>query len=335
MSDVLTRAEFRTKVNRRARLWDKARVENESYILGDADESSVFPADFIVPSEDNYPQQPRGVSIKLQSLSLHAPLDSIQTTPTTEKAETPFSEYSRVTDIYTYPASLQFEVTPWGETGQDDSRPERYSFALANDVHFVTAHPCVPSKTVSFVRSSSSPTIQQFDMDGGAGRAASVSGHPLHKYFAHTVIHLTDLVARQHESLESLMSNAANTVRRPSGNPAAPRALVVDCITNFAEPRKHRTLSTSTTSSGIEADGDGEAREPTSPDLSRGDAPALWKMHIESRRRQFGSDMEVMARAICAERGWNAVISRRRRGCLACAVREAGALGYGVVVRVD
>ena len=55
----------------------------------------------------------------------------------------------------------------------------------------------------------------------------------------------------------------------------------------------------------------------------------------EIRRRRLGSDMEVFVRAFCAERGWNAVISRRRRGCLACAIREAGALGWKVVVRVD
>jgi putative hemolysin len=59
------------------------------------------------------------------------------------------------------------------------------------------------------------------------------------------------------------------------------------------------------------------------------------KMHSETRRRQFGSDMEILARAFCAEKGWNALISRRRRGCLACAIREAGALGWKVIIRVD
>jgi len=52
------------------------------------------------------------------------------------------------------------------------------------------------------------------------------------------------------------------------------------------------------------------------------------------KRRAFGSDLEVLARAVCAERGWNALVSRRGRGCLACAVREAGALGWRVILRV-
>ncbi|KAL1909384.1 hypothetical protein Sste5344_004779 [Sporothrix stenoceras] len=63
--------------------------------------------------------------------------------------------------------------------------------------------------------------------------------------------------------------------------------------------------------------------------------PAASNMHHETRRRRFGSDMEMLVRALCAERGWNALVSRRRRGCLACAIREAGALGWRVVIRVD
>ena len=58
-------------------------------------------------------------------------------------------------------------------------------------------------------------------------------------------------------------------------------------------------------------------------------------MHLETKRRGFGSDMEILVRALCAQNGWNAIISRKKRGCLACAIREAGALGWKVVVRVE
>lgn len=51
-------------------------------------------------------------------------------------------------------------------------------------------------------------------------------------------------------------------------------------------------------------------------------------------KHNFGSDLEMLARALCAERGWNALVSRRGRGCLACVVREAGAVGWRVVLRV-
>lgn len=90
--------------------------------------------------------------------------------------------------------------------------------------------------------------------------------------------------------------------------------------------------------------GDGEA--PQSPELSRvsswppqspvgegkGSFSAAAQTHPES---QVGSDMEVLVRAVCAAKGWNAMVSRKRRGCLACAIREAGALGWKVIVRVD
>ena len=41
----------------------------------------------------------------------------------------------------------------------------------------------------------------------------------------------------------------------------------------------------------------------------------------------------MLAIALCSERGWNALISRRRRGRLSCSVREASALGWRVVLR--
>ena len=137
------------------------------------------------------------------------------------------------------------------------------------------------------------------------------------------MIHLSELLERRDASLDELLLHSSNGSSRPSLTPAAidtrPRVLVIDCITGFAAPAP--TVET-----------------PTSPILDRrsdGASPAAAKMHLESRRRQFGSDREVLVRALCAEKGWNALVSRRRRGCLACAVREAGALTWKVVVRVD
>ena len=95
---------------------------------------------------------------------------------------------------------------------------------------------------------------------------------------------------------------------------ARPRVLVIDCITNV--PRSPTPQST-----------------PTSP-LSPPPGSATEKMHLESRARRFGSDAEILARAVCSEMGWDALVSRSRRGCLGCAVREAGALGWRVIIRV-
>ncbi|KAL6152930.1 hypothetical protein ACJQWK_11693 [Exserohilum turcicum] len=46
------------------------------------------------------------------------------------------------------------------------------------------------------------------------------------------------------------------------------------------------------------------------------------------------SDLEVLARAWCAERGLDALISRTGRTCLGCSIREARGLGIHIVIRV-
>lgn len=114
---------------------------------------------------------------------------------------------------------------------------------------------------------------------------------------------------------------------RAAGGGGASPVLVVDCATGAA-------------GSGPQSPGLERAASSPSPSPEREGgvsraAAAAAHLSLESQRRQFGSDVEVLVRAACAQRGWNAIISRRRRGCLACAIREAGALGWKVIVRVD
>lgn len=46
------------------------------------------------------------------------------------------------------------------------------------------------------------------------------------------------------------------------------------------------------------------------------------------------SDMELLARSWCAERGLHALVGRAGRTCLACCIREARGLGIHIVIRV-
>ncbi|KAI0602714.1 hypothetical protein F4775DRAFT_581565 [Biscogniauxia sp. FL1348] len=351
------------KTGKKARLWGKTIVERESDVLGDADPASVFPADFILPHENTYTNAPpSNIHIELRSLDIVTPVDSVQTTPTTERQFTPFPEPTKAPGIHTYPASLSFTMSHDG-TYQDID----YKFALSNDVYFVTAHPCVPSNYVKYFKSPTSPTIQQIDLggqdfNGRASTPAHLTGHPLHRFYTYTAIHLTDLLAQPHSTLEDLLNpEEPNPQRSSSPTPSHPaRVLVIDCITGFAPPRSplslSRVSSVSSSSLGLEpanvpqlqmprARSPEQERRPstaasTGSKVERIDPPpahasAESKMRLGTRRRQFGSDIEILVRALCAERGWNAIISRRRRGCLACAIREAGALGWKVVIRVD
>jgi len=45
-------------------------------------------------------------------------------------------------------------------------------------------------------------------------------------------------------------------------------------------------------------------------------------------------DLELLARAWCADKGVHAIIGRTGRTCLGCCVREARGLGVAIVIRV-
>ncbi|KAF3768721.1 hypothetical protein M406DRAFT_337094 [Cryphonectria parasitica EP155] len=352
--DVETIAEDVKRTGKQARLWGKLAVERESSILGGSDPDAIFPADFIIPYENHYKTPPPTISVELSSLNLTDPLDSVTTTPTLEVV-TPYSEPSTTPELRTFTPSITFNVTTW-----EDDEDREYTLPVAKDVNFVTAHPCVPSHHVRILKSPSSPTIQQIDLSGhpvaGHGRS---NGHPLHKFYTYTPIHLSALLGRPDWTLEQLLQDAPSDTSpsvTPSLNSApTPRVLVIDAITNFLpQPEAHEIPLSPVTSRGstglsdasissrhsslsglASPDVDGGFPRLQRTDTEKNGGAAEQQMHSESRRRQFGSDMEILVRAICAERGWNAVISRRRRGCLACAIREAGAVGWRVVVRVD
>ncbi|KAI0019899.1 hypothetical protein F4780DRAFT_744557 [Xylariomycetidae sp. FL0641] len=342
------------KTGKKARLWGKLAIEKESLVLGDADPDSVLPADFIIPHEGTYAERPpSNIRIDLKSLNLVAPVDSIHSTPSIEQQPTPSTQSStRSSEIQTYPASASFTMSHDGRDQEID-----VTYSLSNDVYFVTAHPCVASSHVKYSKSPTSPTIQQIDVGGqdfpGKPTASAFStGHPLHRSYTYTAIHLVDLMSEPHASLESLLSRGTMNAQ-PRNNAAGmlpsrpPRVLVVDCINGMAPPSSPRMASLSRMSSSMSSSSFGLDSAASSPQLERRPSTATsttssikyetpeMRMRLGTRRRQFGSDLEILVRALCAERGWNAIVSRRRRGCLACAIREAGALGWKVVLRVD
>lgn len=129
-------------------------------------------------------------------------------------------------------------------------------------------------------------------------------GHPLHKGFTYTKVSLSSLLtAPRGQTFEALLSPPQSPTdpahsSTHTTNSTIPKVLVVDCTdaTTVAFPM----------------------RPAPSP---------------HGGKQKFGSDLEILARALCAERNWNAIISRRGRGCLACSIREAGALGWRVILR--
>lgn len=150
-----------TKLGKRSRLWAKKKLEQESSIIGDSVEETIAAADFIVPHENMYTTMPPGTFILMHTLKLCSASQSLHPTPLTEIIPTPSHEvFPDAPDLPSYPATITFTVAIDGE-------PEKkHSMSLFYDVNFVTAHPCAPSHRVRFLKSPSSPTIQEIDASG-------------------------------------------------------------------------------------------------------------------------------------------------------------------------
>lgn len=99
------------------------------------------------------------MGVTLQSLELLAPANSIQATPFAKSASLAGSN-TKDPELLSFPANINFDVSIDGFT------PQNFSFSLSYDISFVTAHPCSPSHRVRFLKSPSSPTIQQIDVSG-------------------------------------------------------------------------------------------------------------------------------------------------------------------------
>ncbi|PQE05017.1 helicase protein [Rutstroemia sp. NJR-2017a BBW] len=292
------------------RILQKASIERDGSIIGGADPSSILPGDFVTIHDIPTSHPP---AILFESLDLFA-IESDDATPTEEKP-TPATDMSVAPSIKTYSAMMRFLVD------FDDDEKREVNVALTHDVHFVTAHPCATSHSLEALNSPTSPSPLMALSDGGEGDEfpGLKLGHPLHKAFTYTSLPLHQLLnSPASRSLTSLLLS-------PPSSPSSEQGL---------------SSSTHTSTSGIDrvlivdcTSRNSEGSAPPSPPEEMDAVPGV-DDNLVPGRKSFGSDAEMLARAICAERGWNALVSRRGRGCLACAVREAGALGWGVVLRV-
>lgn len=158
------------------------------------------------------------------------------------------------------------------------------SIDLAYNINFVTAHPCIPpSNTEALLNSVNSSYNSLPPMSPITMQG---SGHPLHKAFTYTKLPLSHV-------LSIPLRTSFATLLTPPTSPTLSQS------------------SLHTTSSNIPKILVIDCTDQDSEDA------------IDIFRNENSYDKELLARAICAERGWNAVISRKNRCCLACSIREA------------
>jgi hypothetical protein len=74
---------------------------------------------------------------------------------------------------------------------------------------------------------------------------------------------------------------------------------------------------------------------PTPAGVDRQDSDTLHdKTTVLVIDTRASKDLQLLARAWCAEKGFHAIIGRTGRSCISCCVREARALGMNIVIRV-
>ena len=296
-------------------------------------------------------------------------------------------------------------------TGEDK---KEVNVALNHDVHFVTAHPCVPSSHVNMLKTAMSPAFLPSPSSRSGDKEASTGmyrviqlllhalvirctdnlltginlGHPLHKAFTYTKIPLSTLLTTPLTTpFNTILSPPPSSSPTPSPTHSStqhttsstiPKVLIIDCTDESMSffPIVHRPSESASATASREASvldlsssspspRPSHQPSPISP-LSNASSPLKYSSGNPDRaesepekpresgkegrkesqsdvantvrekkaHKEYGSDLEMLGRALCAERGWDAVVSRRGRGCLACAVREVGSLGWRVVLRV-
>jgi hypothetical protein len=129
-------------------------IERDGYVLGDGDASTILPGDFTLPVDDVHDAE--NLEVSLESLELVSATESIRNTSKEEKP-TPMTENTDITEslaIMSYSAIMTFAVRSLGGGFRD------LAFNISYDVHFVTAHPCVPSHHTRILNSPTSPSFR-------------------------------------------------------------------------------------------------------------------------------------------------------------------------------
>lgn len=248
------------------------------------------------------------MEVKLQSLDLFAGPDAVESTSSTKRtAETETTDAHH--KVRTYSAMMQFSVKVESED------PKEMNFALSYDVQFVTAHPCVPSLHTRLIQPASSlESTAQNEMDQPNRRPSGP-----HTLFTGPSSPLPSL------HLRTLLTSAGHALHKSYNFSRHTFSSVVFASPNSPPP----LLSLHTSSTEIFVI---DCTEPSPPEAAMMEAHPSRSAFV-SRKRRFGSDLEMLARAWCAEKGYNALISRRGRNCIACSIREARALSWKIVLR--
>ncbi|KAF1962780.1 hypothetical protein CC80DRAFT_487254 [Byssothecium circinans] len=306
-------------------------VMRDSVIIAGGDDTSVNPTDLTLPRDADSPPIP---TVELQTWSLaRISLDSVD--------DDAFSNPSAESESFAASVTL----TSLG-------RSHVYNFSLAHDVQFVTSWPCTPpsssptpnastpyifkrSQTLSLSRTSSKRSVHS--ARSGSNRSSRHLSRRNSHGFEPLLSHPPDALGNLPTPMYSPVPDDSFPSPAPSPHPkplnahplhAAYKYKVVPAPDilhpNFILPFTKDTYTSPAPSA------------PTSPreEKQQGDFQDDNSKTVLILDSRASRDLELLARAWCAEKGHHAIVGRVGRTCLACCVREARGLGINVVIRV-
>lgn len=293
-----------------------ALVAQDSAVIPDGTLASVKPEDLVLPTD---PESLPAHSLAFTQWDL-TPLnpDLIDTDTLTDQAA----------EIDIHVASLTF-------TSGDQT--SNHSITLAYDVHFVTSWPCnSPASAPSPV--TSLPHILRHSQTKTLSRSSSKRSETLSRRNSHGFEPLlshppssADIGPKRMYSADTEDgSNAPWLKSRPLNAHPLHKTYVykIISVTDVLDPKFVLPFEMHTSRS--------TARVPYVPKSQEGED----KISLNDKKAvlvldaRASSDLELLARAWCAEQGLHAIVGRVDRTCLACCIREARGLGISIVIRV-
>lgn len=253
---------------------------------------------FIIPVDDDNASKSKDFSVKVTRLML-------------SRQETPVKGLSREAAKHIFTAdqaSVSFDIS-----SETSSATESIVFPLKYNVMFISSYACKPPRgLVTHLKYYTEPADghehdhdHDHDIDNNNGHLQypHLPGHPLHKSYKYKYIPLEDLRANTRPSIITFPED----VKTPTKESSLPANQKID---------EHASST-----------GDAKEEKKKEPELE-----PIWI--LDARSSNHEKDKEVFARAWCAAVGVHALVGRVGRTCLACCVREARAVGVGVVIRV-
>jgi hypothetical protein len=216
-------------------------------------------------------------------------------------------------------------------TSQD--RVSIQTLTLAFDVQFVTSYPCNPPTTAP---APSMPHVLKRSVTGTVSRTSSKrsgsvvisrrNSHGFEPLLSHPPdsrgIAPKPTYSIQHEN----DSDVTITIRKPMDVHPLHTSYKYQIVQvaevldpNFDIPFDMHSRKLTPTSAGVDGQDSDTSHDKTTV------------LVIDTRASK---DLQLLARAWCAEKGFHAIIGRTGRSCISCCVREARALGMNIVIRV-